>query len=219
MFSWLKYYIRQYFGFSRGQTHGVVVLLLFLGIALAIPRIIHYYDICEQRRDALQSAAVLDALVKDFEHTNLSKQDYVSRQPSLKKVFFDINAACEDDLKRLYEIGPVRAKRIIAYRDSLGGFVHTTQYHEVCNLPADVIDRLQQHTFIKSDFVPQKIALNKASLQTLARHPYLTYSQAKAIIAYKNQHGVFDKAKDVEKVKCVSASVIKKLLPYLVVTN
>lgn len=219
MFSWLKYYIRQYFGFSRGQTYGVVVLLLLLSMALSIPSIIHYYDIREQKQDALQNAAVLDALVKDFEKNNLHKKDYVARQSSMKKVFFDINTACEDDLKRLYGIGPVRAKRIIAYRNRLGGFVNTKQYNEVYNLPADVIDRLQHHTFVKPGFVPQKIAINRASLQVLAHHPYLTYSQAKAIIAYKNQHGAFDEVKDLEKVKCIDASVITKVLPYLVVTS
>ena len=101
----------------------------------------------------------------------------------------------------------------------MGGIVDIIQYNEVYNLPSDVVDRLQQRTFVESDFVPRKIDINKASLPMLANHPYLTYNQAKAIIAYKSRYGAFDDIKDLEKIKCIDASGIKKLLPYLVVTN
>ena len=215
MFSKLKYCIRNYFGFSRAQTHGVVVLLLFLVIALAVPILLREYAIYEQKKDALQSVAILDAWVTELEKTKGSKKHQTSSLPTRKNLLFDINKATEGDLQKLYGIGPVRAKRIITYRDRLGGFVDAEQYNEVYNLPAEVVSRLQEQSFISPDFKPKKIDLNKASFQALAYHPYLTYSQAKAITAYKDQHGTFDSVQDVKKVKCINSSTLKKLLPYL----
>ncbi len=217
MFSWLKYYIRQYFGYSRSQTNGVVVLLFFITIALATPVLIRYYDIHQQKIACKQDAVKLNTLVAPVEKQKEVTKPF-SKHPT-SKVSFDINTADKTQLQQLYKIGPKRAQRIISYRNKLGGFVDTTQYNEVYNLPNSVVERLQKHTFIQPNFLPQQHNLNTATVQTLAQHPYLSYKQAKAIIAYKKQHGPFSSVQDLEKLVCIPTQTLKKLYPYLTATS
>ena len=220
MFSRLKYHIRQYFGYSRSQTNGVVVLLLCISTALVVPLAIRYYDIQKQKVACRQDSAKLNTLIASLEKKkeHASSKPF-SKQPIASKNFFDINTADETRLQQLYEIGPVRAVRIIDYRNRLGGFVDPAQYSEIYNLPDSLVARLQKHTLIKEDFLPQQHNLNTSTVEVLANHPYLSYSQAQTIVAYRTQHGAFSHVQDLEKLVCIPPPTLKKLYPYLRVTS
>lgn len=128
---------------------------------------------------------------------------------------FDINMADTAQLKKIYGIGEKRALRIVAYRDKLGGFVSMDQLAEVYTLDSVVIEKLSQATFVGDKFIPQKIHINTASDRELAAHPYLVKSVAKAIVAYRFQHGKINSVEDLRKIQAFDAKTIQKITPYL----
>lgn len=128
---------------------------------------------------------------------------------------FDINMADTAQLKKIYGIGEKRALRIVSYRDKLGGFVSMDQLAEVYTLDSVVIGKLSQAAFVGDKFIPQKIHINTASDWELAAHPYLVKSVAKAIVAYRFQHGKINSVEDLRKIQAFDAKTIQKITPYL----
>lgn len=125
---------------------------------------------------------------------------------------FDLNTADTTILKSIKGIGSGYAKRIIKYRELLGGFVNPEQIRETYGLPPETADEILKFSFVKGGF--RKIKINQVSLSEF-RHPYLKYFQVKAIIAYRDQHGVFKSSEDLKQIKILEPEVIEKILPYI----
>ena len=128
---------------------------------------------------------------------------------------FDLNHADTAMLQTVKGIGSVLSNRIVSYRNKLGGFVHIRQLTEVYNLDSATIEELLQTAFISPDFKPSQIAINSVDEKQLAAHPYLSWKQAKLIIAYRNQHGNFDNAEALLNVYSINSEWLEKIAPYL----
>lgn len=123
---------------------------------------------------------------------------------------FNINLADTTQLIQIKGIGRVFAMRIIKYRDLLGGFYSIDQVKETYGIEPEIIEELKKYCTIKQDF--NKIKINQVAQ---IRHPYLKYNQAKAVIAFRNQHGAFKSINDLSKIKIIDESTIIKIEPYL----
>lgn len=128
---------------------------------------------------------------------------------------FDINKADTSQLKSVFGIGTVRAERIVKYRDKLGGFHSLRQLNEVYGLDSAVVSRLVARTFIDDAFKIKRIALNTATENELAAHPYLNAKNARAIAAYRFQHGKFQNLEELQKIATLTEEIIQKIKPYL----
>lgn len=96
-----------------------------------------------------------------------------------------LNTADTTELKRIPGIGRYYARKIVAYRERLGGFVSVRQVNEIEGLPPGI-----SRWFVLGDSVKiRKIRINRDSFKTLVRHPYLSYEQTKAIVNYVRQYG------------------------------
>lgn len=129
--------------------------------------------------------------------------------------FFDLNTADSVQLKSIYGIGPVLANRIIKYRDRLGGFVSYEQLSEVWGLDTAVVERLKKKAIIQVDFRPVQLKINSATEPELASHPYLKPGLARAIAAYRFQHGPFTSLSDLQKINLIDEKTFFRLKPYL----
>lgn len=125
---------------------------------------------------------------------------------------FDLNTGDTTDFMRIKGIGSGYAKRIIKFREMLGGFASAEQVKETYGLPPETVDELLKYAFVKSGV--RKLKINQLSL-TDFRHPYIKYFQAKVIIAYRDQHGPFKNAEDLKQVKILDETTLLKLLPYI----
>ncbi|MCY7352880.1 MAG: helix-hairpin-helix domain-containing protein [Cytophagaceae bacterium] len=126
---------------------------------------------------------------------------------------FDLNAGDTTEFKRIYGIGSKLSVRIIKYRESLGGFYAENQIRDVWGLDSSVVDELFKHATLRSPQV-RKLNVNAASLEQL-KHPYLKPYVAKAIIAYRQQHGPYGSATELSNVKVLDGKTLEKLTPYL----
>jgi competence protein ComEA len=62
-----------------------------------------------------------------------------------------------------------------------------------------------------------KININTADIKELAYHPYIKYYLAKAIINYREQHGLFLSLSGLHKMIAIDDSTYSKIIPYLTV--
>lgn len=125
---------------------------------------------------------------------------------------FDLNSADTTILKNIRGIGSGYAKRIIKYRELLGGFANAEQVKETYGLPPETAEELLKYAYIKGGF--RKLKINQLALTEL-RHPYLKYHQAKAIVAYREQHGAYKNSEDLKQIKVLDEDTIAKIEPYL----
>ena len=61
----------------------------------------------------------------------------------------------------------------------------------------------------------KKININTATVDEMKSHPYIKYSLANPIIAYRNEHGAFSKIEDIRKIMVVTDEIYRKIAPYL----
>ena len=149
--------------------------------------------------------------------TEKHEKKYSAKNISTKgEVFekFDLNTADTSQLKKIYGIGEKLSLRILKYRDVLGGFVNMNQLKEVYGLDSMVVNRLMEHSIIKSEFQPEKININTASEKQLHSHPYLS-KVAKSIVSYRFQHGDFKTLEDIRNVNSLDEKSIQRVIPYL----
>ncbi len=132
-----------------------------------------------------------------------------------KLPIFNLNLADTAIFQTIKGIGSKLSNRIVEYRASLGGFISTNQLYQIYRLDSSVVQKIIKASIIKTDFEPVKININKATKEQLAAHPYINWTQAKLIIAYRNQHGAFKKLNDIQKVYSIDEDWTKKNAPYL----
>ena len=130
------------------------------------------------------------------------------------KQSIDINTADSLAWLSLPGIGPSFTKRILKFRDKLGGFYSVDQVAETFGLP-DSVFKLIRPQLIMTNSVSRFINLNTATVDELKNHPYIRYTYSNAIIQYRTQHGKFNAVEDLKKIMIITDSVYVKLRPYL----
>ena len=133
------------------------------------------------------------------------------------KIPDDINTADTVQLMEVYGIGPVLARRIVLFRNRLGGFVSMAQLKEVYGLDSTVVKNISKRFEIKPGFTPQMIAINEVKFERLIEHPYITRRKVQAIIAYRTQHVRFDSVGQLREIQMLDEKWLAKIRAYLTV--
>ena len=111
-------------------------------------------------------------------------------------------------------IGALTAGRIIKHRENLGGYIQVDQLHEVFGLKPETIPVIWEY-FDFDRVPPRRIEINTFPVEELAKHPYISYQEAKVLVAYRLQHGPYLQLDDLLKVKIFKADWVNKIGPYL----
>lgn len=133
-----------------------------------------------------------------------------------KKLIFEINSSDTLDLMEISGIGSTFAKRIIKYRDMLGGYVRKEQLLEVFGLDTMRYNLISSQLIVDNKNI-KKIDINTVSINELKKHPYLDYYLAKSIITYRQKNGNFKSISELKKVPLIYDDVFEKISPYLVI--
>lgn len=128
----------------------------------------------------------------------------------------EVNTADSADLVAVQGIGPAFARGILKYREKLGGFHSLDQLGEVYVLKdkPDAVARLRERLEVDT-LMLRRIPVNTAPVEELAAHPYVGWKVARALVAYRAQHGAFRNVSDITGCVLVSDSLCRKLAPYL----
>lgn len=133
-----------------------------------------------------------------------------------EKPLIDINEADSSLLERQRGIGPYTARRIINYRNRLGGFHSKEQLKEVWGFPDSTYRQLQDRLVVSNTQLV-RININTADVAVMGKHPYINFKLAKIIYNYRGQHGVFKKPEDLLSVPEMNDSIFRKMRPYIAV--
>lgn len=158
-------------------------------------------------------------LPETYVKPEFKKKEFAARKPYEKErpQKFNLNEADTIQLEKIYGIGPALAKRIIKYRDKLGGFVSQDQLKEVYGLDTAVVKKIQEASYLPEHPIVKKINLNTADEKTLAVHPYFGRKIASAIVAYRFQHGNFKSVDDLGNIALIDKTSLKNIFPYVTV--
>jgi DNA uptake protein ComE-like DNA-binding protein len=100
----------------------------------------------------------------------------------------ELNSADSTELEMLPGIGDKLSKRIVKYRDLLGGFHSMQQLKEVYGLNEQAIKHLDGKVTIDISKI-RKLDLNFADVNELSRHPYLRKNLATPIVKFRTKNG------------------------------
>ena len=137
-----------------------------------------------------------------------------SESPDRINQNFDLNSADTTLLQQLKGVGSITANRISRYRNQLGGFYSMSQLSEIKGLYPETLTRLQ--SMLKID--PNRINMldvNKASLEKLRAHPYLSFYQAKVIVELRKARGSLRSLDELSKFEEFKPTDLERLKWYL----
>ncbi|NVO19258.1 MAG: helix-hairpin-helix domain-containing protein [Bacteroidetes bacterium] len=148
----------------------------------------------------------------------ISKQNALQKKlPFIpKKLCIDINSADTTALQELKGIGPAFARRIVKYRDLLGGYYKVEQLLEVYGFDQE------RYRLIAPDCNVGKgpirlMNLNTVSTADLRKHPYLNYSLAKAIVDARITRGHYNSIDELKMIPQITDELFEKIHNYLII--
>ncbi|SHN16939.1 DNA uptake protein ComE [Cyclobacterium lianum] len=233
----LFYFLKSYLGFTRREARGFVFVVPVLMLLYALPFMIGTYYRARsdeayisylEKFASLQedgsytsqpTASVLSGMAQEKQQEKEHREHAAPRtalkapeRPGLNKISFSETSAVE--LQLVNGVGPVLSERIVAFRNKLGGFYRAEQLLEVYGVDAELAGKIYA-TFPFGAAITQKIDINESEVEELARHPYVGFGEAKVIVAYRNQHGPYQSADELLRIKIFNKEWVDRISPYL----
>jgi len=143
------------------------------------------------------------------------KQFFSQSVKKEKITVMDINLATQEDLMKIYGIGPAISERILKEKEKFGRFLSMEQMEFVWGLSPEVIEKLNLYFKVFSKPEVQKIKINEASIKELAKFPYFRYPLPKEIITFRSMNGGIHNAEDLIKINGFPVEKVKIIALYL----
>ena len=125
----------------------------------------------------------------------------------------ELNSADSISLEKLPGIGKTLAKRIVKYRDLVGGFYSVDQLKEVYGLNESTFGEIRSKLKIDKALL-KKIDLNFADNNELARHPYIKKALAGRIVKFRSRYGSINDFSVLKDSMILTSEEYERLKPY-----
>ncbi|ESU29284.1 hypothetical protein FLJC2902T_06800 [Flavobacterium limnosediminis JC2902] len=135
---------------------------------------------------------------KNNSFANYPKQTIDKKE---KIVVADINSATQEELMKVYGIGPALSERILKEREKFGAFVSMKQLEDVWGLSPEVITNINKCFSVLAAPNVRKLNINDASVRELSQFPFFKYHLAKEIVTYRSMNGDIKSKEDLIKIK------------------
>lgn len=207
--------------FTRTQKTGILILfglmLLATGLFVAAQR---------QRKAAYQPPAFADSLAAALP-PGAGPPEKAYRPKTYQRL--DINLADSAAWESLPGIGPVLARRIIRFREAIGGFESPGQLAEVYGLPEETFERILPYLYTdaparparsreapaRAQKVPKPLEVNAAAPEDWEQMPGIGPVLSQRIVKYRDARGGFTDIAQVAKVYGLPPETFEALKPYL----
>lgn len=122
-----------------------------------------------------------------------------------------LNLSDTTALKRIPGIGSYYARKIVGYRERMGGFVSAAQMDEIEDMPPG----LSRWFSADAGYEVRRIAINRATFKELVRHPYLSYEQTRVIVNHIRHYGKIRRWSDLSLYREFTEKDFQRLTPYI----
>jgi DNA uptake protein ComE-like DNA-binding protein len=156
--------------FTRSEIRGTLVLTV---VVVGIRFLIFAIDTGNTAPDTPAGDSVANSL---------------SQQVKKKPEKIEVNSADTVKLLDLNGIGPAYARRIVKYRDALGGFASLGQLREVYGMDSARYSGFINQVKLDTSQL-KRLDVNRATFKELLAHPYLDYEQVKAVCRFREKKG------------------------------
>ena len=128
----------------------------------------------------------------------------------------NINTADTNELKQIPGIGSYYARRIVSFRQRLGGIANVHQLLEIQGFPESSLKYMTTGQSASTRQLPiTRIRINHLDVNSLSRHPYIRYVQAKEIMNHRRLRGPIKKADDLRRLPSFTDKEVERLNPYI----
>lgn len=131
-----------------------------------------------------------------------------------KQVVVELNGADSLTLQLVNGIGPTFARRIVRWRDRLGGFVDKRQLMEVKGMTEEHYNQIAPQVSVMAEGI-RRLPINSITLKELNRHPYIDPYQARDVIAFREKGHRYESVESLLLVATMDEETVKRLAPYL----
>ncbi len=145
-------------------------------------------------------------------------KNYKSEKGFAEKSFaqkIDLNIATEEQLQQVSGIGEALSRRIISYREKVGGFSHDLQLYNVYGLEPAVVERTLNLFTVKSPKTISKINVNTASASDISTIPGVTFEMAKKIWEFRRLREKIGSIEELEKIEGMTERKLQLIQLYL----
>jgi hypothetical protein len=125
----------------------------------------------------------------------------------------DLNSADSTELELLPGIGDKLSKRIVKYREMLGGYYSLSQLKEVYGLNEQTIRLISPNLTIDPDKI-KKIDWNFSDAFELSKHPYLRNNLSKQIVKFRSKYGSISNLEILRDSMILNIAEYNRLKPY-----
>lgn len=229
----IHYYLRFVLAYTHDEIKGIFVLFIMMGIYVLYYIVSEFY---KQEQEKLEfNPVVWEANYKEISPKSFASQKSGGNESGVrrkgwvdyggfksggneygvrrKQQAIDINTADSAAWVALNGIGPGFAKRIITYREKLGGFYQVDQLKQVYGLDSIWVNENKALLKVGAG-VYRFLKINQVEWKDF-RHPYLPYGQSKVILAYRKQHGPLKDFETLQQIQLLDLVAWKKLRPYV----
>lgn len=130
-----------------------------------------------------------------------------------KTVPIELNSADTTLLKQLPGIGSVLAKRIVKYRDLLGGFCSIAQLNEVYGMSEQTVNLIKSRVEVNALLI-NKLDLNFGDKSEFSKHPYLKNTLAVKIIKFRSRYGKINNLEVLRDSMILNIDEYTRIKPY-----
>lgn len=226
--------VGEYLTYNRTEQRGVLVLsLILLGVILAnamipsgtfqkSPDFSKFSAEIQAFETAWQKAADSDSVARAQKYLSYKTKfgGYSRDSSSLKAMvakpvlMVELNSADTFDLQQLRGIGPGFARRIVSYRERLGGYYDKRQVLEVFGMDTARYRLIEKNLVVNPDSV-HPILLNVVTFKELLRHPYFPFATTKNIMIYRQKNKSFKSLEELKNIGGVTDSIYRRMVVYL----
>lgn len=125
----------------------------------------------------------------------------------------DLNHCDTAELQLIRGIGRYTAMQIVQYRERLGGYYSPSQLTDEPFVKLSLDTLLSHFTADSADIT--LLPVNSASVERLVRHPYLRYTQAKAIYTLRRKKIRLSSIDELRSLDELNEEDIRRIAPYL----
>ena len=196
--------------FSDIEKTGIVIVLVLIYFVIIMPDLYSQYPggnnlFINSHADSVYAASQSAERLK-----SVTDPESAGKKKDVK---IELNSSDTTELKRVYGIGSWYSRKIVRYRERLGGFYCVSQLREI-KMREGTYERISPQLYVDTSYI-RKINLDTIGFKNLLSHPYFDYDMVKGVFKLRKEDSNIT-SKDLLEKNIVSRSQYQKIRRYCI---